>query len=389
MLPAPSPGSHDSDRHWSARAAPQPSADPLPARRHADGDDPGPPRLRPARRRQPRIGRIALRDLVLRWSRPSCCWSLVGLVWHGFVFWLLSNTVVLGLLRLGLMVLAVGWALPLRRRLAARPAAGAARRTTGARWSASTACSASPSPARCSSAPTWSACSATSSSRCSATATATGAHDGRYNVLLLGGDSGAGRWGLRPDSMTVASIDADTGKTVLIGLPRNMTNFPFAKGSVMAQAVPARLRLRATASSTACTWAGDHTRAVQGRRQPGRRRHHGGARGHHRAEDQLLGDGQPPGLPRPRRRRRRRHPQRPRSRSRSAASAPTSPATSSPASASSTASTRCGSPGPATSSDDYSRMARQKCVMNAMLHQISPQTVRHATSRRSPRPAPR
>jgi polyisoprenyl-teichoic acid--peptidoglycan teichoic acid transferase len=27
------------------------------------------------------------------------------------------------------------------------------------------------------------------------------------------------------------------------------------------------------------------------------------------------------------------------------------------------------------SSDDYSRMARQKCVMNAMLHQLSPQTV--------------
>jgi len=26
-------------------------------------------------------------------------------------------------------------------------------------------------------------------------------------------------------------------------------------------------------------------------------------------------------------------------------------------------------------SDDYSRMARQKCVMNAMLHQVSPQTV--------------
>ena len=44
--------------------------------------------------------------------------------------------------------------------------------------------------------------------------------------------------------MTVASIDAETGKTVLFGLPRNMTNFPFAKGSVMAQAVPARLRLR-------------------------------------------------------------------------------------------------------------------------------------------------
>ena len=45
-----------------------------------------------------------------------------------------------------------------------------------------------------------------------------------YNVLLLGGDSGAGRWGL-PDSMTVASIDAETGRTVLISLPRNMQNF--------------------------------------------------------------------------------------------------------------------------------------------------------------------
>ena len=42
------------------------------------------------------------------------------------------------------------------------------------------------------------------------------ASHGRYNVLLMGGDSGAGRWGLRPDSMTVASIDAETGKAVLI-----------------------------------------------------------------------------------------------------------------------------------------------------------------------------
>ena len=66
----------------------------------------------------------------------------------------------------------------------------------------------------------------------------TGAHDGRYNVLLLGGDSGAGRWGLRPDSMTIASIDAETGRTVLISLPRNMTNFPFVKGSVMRKQFP-------------------------------------------------------------------------------------------------------------------------------------------------------
>ncbi|GAB6983885.1 LCP family protein [Nocardioides pyridinolyticus] len=63
-------------------------------------------------------------------------------------------------------------------------------------------------------------------------------HDGRYNVLLLGGDSGAGRWGLRPDSMTIASIDEDTGRTVLISLPRNMQNFPFARGSVMHEQFP-------------------------------------------------------------------------------------------------------------------------------------------------------
>ena len=80
---------------------------------------------------------------------------------------------------------------------------------------------------------------------------ASGAHAGRYNVLLLGGDSGAGRWGLRPDSMTIASIDEDTGRTVLIGLPRNMANFPFAKGSVMRRAVPGRVRLRRAATSTA------------------------------------------------------------------------------------------------------------------------------------------
>ena len=67
---------------------------------------------------------------------------------------------------------------------------------------------------------------------------AVGATHGRYNVALFGGDAGAGRWGLRPDSMTIASIDAETGKTVLISLPRNMTNFPFREGSVMDEQFP-------------------------------------------------------------------------------------------------------------------------------------------------------
>ncbi len=67
---------------------------------------------------------------------------------------------------------------------------------------------------------------------------AVGAAHGRYNVALLGGDAGAGRWGLRPDSITVASIDAVTGRTVLISLPRNMTNFEFRDDSVMAEQFP-------------------------------------------------------------------------------------------------------------------------------------------------------
>ena len=83
------------------------------------------------------------------------------------------------------------------------------------------------------------------------------AHDGRYNVLLMGGDSGAGRWGLRPDSMTVASIDIETGRTVLIALPRNMANFPFKAGSVMDKQFPDGFDVDYL--NGVSTWAQDHT----------------------------------------------------------------------------------------------------------------------------------
>ena len=96
----------------------------------------------------------------------------------------------------------------------------------------------------------------------------TGAHDGRYNVLLLGGDSGAGRWGLRPDSMTVASIDAETGRTVLISLPRNMQNFPFAKGSVMHEQFPDGFDCGDCLNGVS-TWAGDNTELFRDSDNPG------------------------------------------------------------------------------------------------------------------------
>ena len=96
-----------------------------------------------------------------------------------------------------------------------------------------------------------------------------GAHDGRFNVLLLGGDSGAGRWGLRPDSMTVASIDAETGKSVLISLPRNMQNFPFRPGSVMAKQFPKGFDCDGCYLNGVSTWAGDHPDLFKDAKQPG------------------------------------------------------------------------------------------------------------------------
>lgn len=62
--------------------------------------------------------------------------------------------------------------------------------------------------------------------------------DGRYNILLLGGDSGEDREGMRPDSMTVASIDAETGEAVLIGLPRELEDIPFREDSPLAAVYP-------------------------------------------------------------------------------------------------------------------------------------------------------
>ncbi len=81
---------------------------------------------------------------------------------------------------------------------------------------------------------------------------------GRYNVLLLGGDSGSDRVGLRPDSLTVASVDKETGQTVLIGLPRNLQDVPFPKGSVMAKEFPDGFNGEGQYLNAINTWANDH-----------------------------------------------------------------------------------------------------------------------------------
>lgn len=62
--------------------------------------------------------------------------------------------------------------------------------------------------------------------------------DGRYNILILGADAGEGRTGLRPDSISVASINADTGKIVLFSIPRNFQNARFASDSPLWEVYP-------------------------------------------------------------------------------------------------------------------------------------------------------
>ncbi|MGY1986258.1 LCP family protein [Blastococcus sp. SYSU DS0669] len=60
----------------------------------------------------------------------------------------------------------------------------------------------------------------------------------RVNVLLLGGDGGEGREGVRTDTVIVASTDVETGETVLISLPRNLQDLPFPEDSPLGELYP-------------------------------------------------------------------------------------------------------------------------------------------------------
>lgn len=63
--------------------------------------------------------------------------------------------------------------------------------------------------------------------------------DGRYTILLMGLDDDPLRdQVLLPDSLTVVSVDALTGRTVLFGVPRTAANFLYPPGSALAAALP-------------------------------------------------------------------------------------------------------------------------------------------------------
>ncbi len=191
---------------------------------------------------------------------------VVALFWHGLVFRLGFDTTALLGVRLALMALATGWAVlffdawrlgqPLTLTMGHRRAAIGVNGVLALSVAAALLFGAHLAGAQRDLILTM-----------SGNGDVTGAHDGRYNVLLMGGDSGAGRWGLRPDSMTVASIDAETGRTVLISLPRNMQNFPFVRGSVMHEQFPDGFD--ADYLNGVSTWAGDNTELFPHSDNPG------------------------------------------------------------------------------------------------------------------------
>lgn len=214
-----------------------------------------------------RVGRIAVRTWLVLLTLGVLA-LMATYFWHGVAFWAGTNTTLLQSLRVGLMALAVGWAylfldawrlgqpLTLQRqhRLAivgvngflCFSVAGAllfGAHVIGVQRQFMISMFGDGS--------------------------AVGAHHGRFNVLLMGGDAGAGRWGLRPDAMTVASIDGETGKTVLISLPRNMQNFPFAEGSVMAEQFPDGFDVEGMYLNGLSTWALDHAELFKGSENPG------------------------------------------------------------------------------------------------------------------------
>lgn len=60
----------------------------------------------------------------------------------------------------------------------------------------------------------------------------------RVNVLVLGGDGGIDRTGVRTDTVILVSMNTRTGRSVMFSLPRNMMNAQFPKNSPLHDKFP-------------------------------------------------------------------------------------------------------------------------------------------------------
>lgn len=182
------------------------------------------------------VGRIALRTWIALWA-VLLLLGFGALVWRSAVVGLFTSSAVLVVLQALLVALGIGWGLLFidAWRLARPPELARRHRLGFAALSGALVIAVVGGLVASS--------SVVSSQRSLMTTVFAGggetkAQHGRYNILLLGGDAGKGRTGLRPDSLTVASVDAETGRTVLISLPRNMEDVPFPEGSPMRAKFP-------------------------------------------------------------------------------------------------------------------------------------------------------
>lgn len=58
------------------------------------------------------------------------------------------------------------------------------------------------------------------------------------NVLIMGGDAGPGRWGMRTDTMMLVTVHEESGRAALTSIPRNLTSLQFPPGSPLAAEFP-------------------------------------------------------------------------------------------------------------------------------------------------------
>jgi len=216
-----------------------------------------------------RVGRFALRVWAAIWVLALLT-ALFLLVWHTAAITMLTGSATLRVVQVALVVLGVGWALLFVDAwrlsnppdLARRHRLGFALLSLGLAFAVAAGLVAS-------------ANVVSAQRELVSTVFAGGgdeaAKDGRINVLLMGGDAGADRTGLRPDSMTVASIDQVTGRTVLISLPRNMERAPFPASSPMHAKFPDGFRCadHSCMLNAVYTYASEHKNLYPGVKNPG------------------------------------------------------------------------------------------------------------------------
>ena len=58
------------------------------------------------------------------------------------------------------------------------------------------------------------------------------------NILVMGGDAGPGRWGMRTDTMMLISVHDESGRMALTSIPRNLASLRFLPGSPLAAEFP-------------------------------------------------------------------------------------------------------------------------------------------------------